>query len=361
MKKPVAYHASGRRRGFTLVQLSVLLAVSGVLLAAYLPGRDAGDFNSKVLATLYKLDKIEAAMQGFMAKNGYRPCPANGIYDVNHTFFGREAGASTTSTPVGGCIGGIPAAPMGPDNGTSHVFMGTIPTKTLDLPDDYAYDAWGRRFTYLVDGRVTDNKMCYDMTTAQTPGAIAVQWKDPSGTVIETENTFYAYISHGADGHGAWPPQGSTVAGRINRNSLDPDTLTNAGVDSSFVYNTAIFSATKVKKDRTSTFDDLVYYHKDTRNVCCIGKACQLFNLKAFSVGGENVNHHAGQVVQTLDINNDGIDDLVVAAPDADPGGRLDAGSVYVTFGTPSAITAPIDVTLLNGSNGFVIEGDAGG
>lgn len=363
VKQPNAAYRSAAhsRSGFTLVQLSILLAVTGVMLAAYLPGRDAGDYNQKVLATLYKLDKIEAAMQGFMAKNGYRPCPADGQYDVNHQFFGREAGASTTSTPIGGCVGGVPAAPMGPDTGSGHVFMGTIPTKTLDLPDEYAYDAWGRRFSYVVDGRVTVNKMCYDMITAQTPGAIAIQWKDPAGAVVETENSFYAYISHGPDGHGAWPPQGSNVAGRTNRNSLDPDTLTNAGVDSSFTYTTAIFSATKVKKDRTTAFDDLVYYHKDTRNVCCIGKACQLFNLKAFSVGGENVNYHAGKVVQVVDVNNDGIDDQIIAAPDAAPGGRLDAGAVYVIFGSSVPVINPVDVTTLTGSNGFIVEGNASG
>jgi len=36
------------------------------------------------------------------------------------------------------------------------------------------------------------------------------------------------------------------------------------------------------------------------------------------------------------DINNDGVDDLMIGAPEADPGGRTDAGKVYAVFGTPA-------------------------
>jgi hypothetical protein len=166
-------------KGFSLIQVSMLLAAGALVLAANLPGRDAGDYNQKVLDTLYKLDKVEVAMQGFMAAHGRRPCPADGQYDVNAQAFGLEAGALVPNAPLTECSGGSPAAPMGPDAGTGNVYMGTIPTKSLSLPDDYAYDAWGRRFTYVVDKRATDNAACYGMSTASTPGGVVVQHKAP--------------------------------------------------------------------------------------------------------------------------------------------------------------------------------------
>ncbi|MBY0408117.1 MAG: hypothetical protein K2Q01_10530, partial [Rickettsiales bacterium] len=91
--------------GFSLIQVSMLLAVAAMVLAASLPGRDAGDYNQKVLATIYKLDKIEVAKEGFMASYGRLPCPADGQYDVNEELFGWEAGHSTDNSPITECAG----------------------------------------------------------------------------------------------------------------------------------------------------------------------------------------------------------------------------------------------------------------
>lgn len=353
-------HQRSARQGFSLIQISVLLAVGAMLLASSMPGKDAGDSNQKTLDNIYKLDKIEAAMTAFMASNGRRPCPADGQYDVNDQHFGWEAGALTPNSPLLGCRGGDPAAPMGPDIGTGRIVMGTIPTKTLSLPDDYAYDAWGRRFTYVVDVRATTNAACYDMVVNGTQGGVVINTKDVTGAIVTTDNSMYAFVSHGADGHGAWPAQGSSVAGRVNKSLSDADTLLNAGVDASFAYNTTIFTNIRTKKDRTPTFDDLVYYHKDIKNICCIGNACYLANPAAFDAGGLNTNDNTGTQVAMEDINGDGIDDLVVAAPNASPGARANAGAVYVTFGTKDS-SSTVDVSSLNGTNGFVVEGAVAG
>lgn len=56
------------------------------------------------------------------------------------------------------------------------------------------------------------------------------------------------------------------------------------------------------------------------------------------------------------DINGDGIDDIIIGATSTDPGGRNNAGTTYVVFGTETP-TATIDLAALDGSNGFVING----
>lgn len=57
------------------------------------------------------------------------------------------------------------------------------------------------------------------------------------------------------------------------------------------------------------------------------------------------------------DVNNDGIDDLIVGSPHADAGGKLNAGESYVVFGTDAGFAARIEVAALDGSDGFRFDG----
>jgi len=57
------------------------------------------------------------------------------------------------------------------------------------------------------------------------------------------------------------------------------------------------------------------------------------------------------------DINGDGIDDMILGAPSADPNGVEDAGVSYVVFGSSSGFPANLSLASLDGSNGFRLEG----
>lgn len=60
------------------------------------------------------------------------------------------------------------------------------------------------------------------------------------------------------------------------------------------------------------------------------------------------------------DINGDGFDDLVIGARRADPNGA-ESGSSYVVYGSGSGFDATINLSTLNGSNGFRLDGVAAG
>lgn len=53
------------------------------------------------------------------------------------------------------------------------------------------------------------------------------------------------------------------------------------------------------------------------------------------------------------DLNFDGIDDIVIGAPSVDHSGAQDSGAAYVVFGTTSGFPEALDLSELNGSNGF--------
>lgn len=70
-----------------------------------------------------------------------------------------------------------------------------------------------------------------------------------------------------------------------------------------------------------------------------------------------------GSISEAGDINGDGIDDVIVAARQGDPGGRIDAGEAFVVFGRIGAFPSPFEVSHLlpenggDGTEGFVILG----
>ena len=63
--------------------------------------------------------------------------------------------------------------------------------------------------------------------------------------------------------------------------------------------------------------------------------------------GIDAFDYSGGSVSSAGDINGDGIDDLIIGAPDADPNGNNYAGQSYVVFGTTEAWSASIDLDIL--------------
>ncbi len=78
-----------------------------------------------------------------------------------------------------------------------------------------------------------------------------------------------------------------------------------------------------------------------------------------FRLDGVAAGDYSGFAVSAVgDINADGIDDLVIGAPLADPNG-ISSGSSYVVFGSSNGFASVINLSTLSGSNGFRIDGGA--
>ncbi len=75
-----------------------------------------------------------------------------------------------------------------------------------------------------------------------------------------------------------------------------------------------------------------------------------------FVINGIGLNMLGFSVNGAGDINGDGKDDIIVGAPYSSPNNISNAGQVYVIFGTNS-FSNSFNVSTLNGSNGFTING----
>lgn len=82
---------------------------------------------------------------------------------------------------------------------------------------------------------------------------------------------------------------------------------------------------------------------------------------QGFVVRGAAPGDQAGyNVANAGDVNGDGIDDLILGAPTHDAGGN-NAGAAYVVFGTATGRADGLDLSTLDGGDGFRIDGARGG
>ena len=79
-----------------------------------------------------------------------------------------------------------------------------------------------------------------------------------------------------------------------------------------------------------------------------------------FAINGFAGGDLSGSSVSSAgDVNGDGFDDLIIGAKRASPNGITAAGQSYVVFSSNSGFGAGLDLSTLDGSNGFAINGIA--
>lgn len=311
--------------GYAAIAVIAVILLIGIALLAIPPGGDYANPRARMERTLERMQRIEAAMNAYMTAHGRRPCPADGTVTTNDPQFGVESPTPGVCNGANFSNGSIVASAA----------AGAIPTKTLGLGDEYALDGYGRRLMYIVDSDATEAATCQGMQSHGAPGALRIM--GTSTDTVAADTVMWALVSYGQDGHGAFPSQGSTVAGRINTQSTDADTNMNAFVDANFNDS---FSGQLVRREPSPGFDDFVWFADATKNRCCAGDAC----LRGFRINGtaDGLDVPAGITVVAGDVNGDTIQDLVIGVPSAH--------AVYVVFGKrtgwpvrPDSFTLPPD------------------
>jgi prepilin-type N-terminal cleavage/methylation domain-containing protein len=218
--------ADKKQGGFTMLELSVVLIIVGLVTTVGVSSGISAIESARRAQTESKLSVIEAAMMTFRINNNRLPCPANLVLVKGNTNYGNE-----TTTP-GVCSG----SNFGTAGG---VVEGGVPTKALNIPEDFMYDGWGRRIAYAVDSNITDIDA---FNAIAIPESCGITVNDASRNP-RTDSAAYVLVSFGPDGHGGYLGNGT----RMKTGATNADVLTNCHCDSDA--NTASYLPRFVQKE----------------------------------------------------------------------------------------------------------------
>ncbi|MGE3714367.1 MAG: type II secretion system protein [Alphaproteobacteria bacterium] len=247
-------HSNARlSAGFTLLEMSVVLVIVATLVGAGIAVATSKIAQEQEDITRQRMAAIQKTLLDYRRVFDSLPCPAIAGAAIDDAAFGR----GTSLQPIGGsCNDDYP-----PSYSTGDVWGGSVPVRTLKLPDEYAFDGWGRRFLYFVDEEATGQgafQALGDITASV--GDITIM--DLTGATIES-NALYMLLSHGPNGHGAISRGGSTAVSSFSENSFEQDNCgcnvsgVNTGFDADF--HTGPYTDTSIGT-YVNYFDDIVVF-----------------------------------------------------------------------------------------------------
>jgi len=236
--------------GYTLVELAVVLGVMGLITGSILSVATTRKESQNFTNINTHYDAIEDAIQRYVIKYGYLPCPASNKLAENTASFGRSDCATAAGAGTGFAESGA---------GTDIVRIGVVPTRTLGLPDSYMYDPWNDRIDFAVIKSLTTSSAAFNAyTTALTTGVIKIVDYNGNQVTNASADTVVSYIliSHGKDTKGAYNRLGTLV------------TACNAAAkDGENCNNDVIFRDTSIANSTTAAnyYDDYVRWKEKAR------------------------------------------------------------------------------------------------
>lgn len=202
---------SSHMRGFTLIEISIVLVVIGLLISGGLLGIAPVLEQAKRTQTENTLTKIEDALLLYAMQNSCLPCPADGTSPgANEGLTLNNVGTPYTGCTTTACRGELV------DN--------VVPWQSLGLQRADAIDEWGTQITYhlsettnatqgtapatcdnLADSAVATGTGGFTRSGTTFPqGCLNVEDTNSAAFVTNTVQAAYVLISHGPDTSGGF-------------------------------------------------------------------------------------------------------------------------------------------------------------
>lgn len=256
-----------QKTAFSLTELSIVIIIISVFIAGIISASVGASNNAKITVTKNRMNEIYKALGNYVAANGALPCPApitdikgSGNYGNNRTNGLGDCYDRANNTDI---LSGVYTSP--PSFGT--LIYGAIPVQNLKLSSEMAEDAFGTKFSYVVDKRFTGFKGNGANAVSNFGGA-------PEGNVIKINEIYggftktivsdaiFTIVSHGANEKGGFNASSSVQ----NKRSSDSGESDNDLVSDDPTLMTYIDNKFVSLSDKSDVFDDIVFF-KTRKNI----------------------------------------------------------------------------------------------
>lgn len=234
------------KRGFSLLELTLVLLILGMVAGLYASARVATMMDEKRDITKKRLEAVQKQISGFRLLHHRLPCPSDPTVTIASAAYGNEQRSGDCDASLSGYPGALNLA------------SGAVPTKSIGLSDDYMYDGWGRRFRFVVAQEFTRD--CA-FTTYPIDGTLysGMTIKDAGGAT-KTSQAIYVIVSHGINGHGAYLQSGARYNADSSNAAEQDNCDCNAGAADTGLNASFVEQLYKETTTATDRFDDMLRY-----------------------------------------------------------------------------------------------------
>jgi prepilin-type N-terminal cleavage/methylation domain-containing protein len=231
--------------GFSLIETSVVLLIFGIVLGAIISIVPTLHQKDTISDMNNKFDTIQKAIDTFYSQNGYLPCPARITAAPNTVNFGVATDCSLATVADTVEVAGTTA--------NENLRIGVVPTRTLNLPDEYMFDSYNTRIEYVSVKQMSISNALFAPYVSAQPDVIRIE--DAGANRIHQANSgtyanvvAYAIMSAGPNNKGA-----VNYLGTVN-----PIVACSGGRDAENCDNDNTFVDTSYNTDTTNYYDDYI-------------------------------------------------------------------------------------------------------
>ena len=187
--------------------LGITIFIAGIVIVLL------GEFHfslinsSKYNLTLDKLNIIQKSINEYILKNGHLPCPASLNKKINDIDYGIESRNDLTKK----CEYDTEFY-----NKNNNLIYGLIPVKTLELSNEYSFDAWMNNIIYIVSKDYADSRITF--LNSINNKIIIKNLNDNTST----NNAIFIILSNGKNKNGSF---NNGIQHNIDNNLLDIENI----------------------------------------------------------------------------------------------------------------------------------------
>ncbi len=255
-----------KANGFTLIELTIVIVVMGVLVSGALAYLTSFELKSQNTSIKQRLDTLKIAIETHIDQFGSLPCPSSLTALPGTQAFSTPTNCEDQTVAIGQCaIDGAYCIQGGRIKETEdtaikkpmRVRVGAIPARAINVPYDLTYDSWKNRIVYAVTEELAAKPGAY----YQGEGGIGIIDESGNSFITPEKTAAYVILSHGIDASGGI----TLTGGKESRPCPGINTLDGENCDYKLNVEDAVFRVGFFSNQQgQNRYDDLVIY--DTKN-----------------------------------------------------------------------------------------------